>query len=77
LVIPDDIGVMGFDNLAESEYFHPSLTTIQHDHIRVGTLAVKELIRIIDAIEDNQAVEYRVIRLEPELLVRESSTGVK
>ena len=73
LAIPDDIGVVGFDNIAESEYFCPSLTTIQHDHIQVGTLAVNELIRIIDAIEDNQDVEYRVTMLEPELLVRESS----
>lgn len=76
LEIPDDIGVVGFDNIAESEFFCPSLTTIQHDHIQVGTLAVKELIRIIDAIEDNQDVEYRVTMLEPELLVRESSIRI-
>ena len=73
LAIPDDIGVVGFDNIAESEYFFPSLTTIQHDHIQVGTLAVKELIRIIDAIENDQDVDNRVTIIKPELLVRESS----
>jgi len=73
LTIPEDIGIVGFDNIAESEFFYPSLTTIQHDHIQVGTLAVEELIRIIDAFEKNQEVEHRVTMLEPELLVRESS----
>lgn len=77
LTIPDDIGIVGFDNIAESEYFRPSLTTIQHDHIKVGTLAVKELIRTIDAIENDRDVDHVVMMLEPELIVRESSIRVQ
>ena len=77
LRVPEDIGIVGFDNTAESEFFNPALTTIQHDHIQVGNLAVRETIRIIDAIQNDQKPEYRVNMLEPNLLVRESSIRCK
>lgn len=73
LQVPDDIAIVGFDNIAESEYFWPSLTTIQHDNIQVGTLAVKEIIRIINAVEADEDLECQVTMLKPELLVRKSS----
>jgi DNA-binding LacI/PurR family transcriptional regulator len=28
---PEDLGIVGFDNIAESPYFWPPLTTIQKD----------------------------------------------
>jgi LacI family transcriptional regulator len=73
LRVPEDIGIVGFDNIAESEFFNPALTTIQHEHIQVGILAVRELIRIIEAIQNNHEPEHRVDMLEPTILVRESS----
>jgi LacI family transcriptional regulator len=73
LAVPDDIAVVGFDNIAESGYFWPSLTTIQHDNIQVGTLAVEELIRMIGATEEDEDLECQVTMLKPELLVRKSS----
>ncbi len=77
LCVPDDIAIVGFDNIAESEYFWPSLTTIQHDNIQVGTLAVKELIRMIDSAEEDEDFECQVTMLKPELLVRQSSLKSK
>jgi DNA-binding LacI/PurR family transcriptional regulator len=73
LRVPEDIGIVGFDNISESEFFSPSLTTIQHDHIKVGALAVTEIIKLIDDIQQNQKPEYEVNLLEPSLLVRKSS----
>jgi DNA-binding LacI/PurR family transcriptional regulator len=73
LRVPEDIGIVGFDNISESEFFAPPLTTIQHNHIEVGALAVEEIIRLITAVQHNRKPNYRVQTLEPALLVRKSS----
>lgn len=77
LRVPEDIGVVGFDNIAESAYFWPSLTTIQHNNIQVGTLAVQELISMIDSYENNENIQHHIRMLKPELLVRNSSLRSK
>jgi DNA-binding LacI/PurR family transcriptional regulator len=71
--VPKDIGIVGFDNIAESEFFLPPLTTIQHDNIQVGALAVEEIIKLIGAFQNGKEPEYGVKLLEPNLLIRESS----
>lgn len=73
LSVPEDVGVVGFDNISESEFFSPPLTTIQHNHIEVGARAVEEIIRLIEATQHDQKPEHRVQMLEPALLVRKSS----
>jgi LacI family transcriptional regulator len=71
--VPEDFGVVGFDNIAESEYFWPALTTMQHDQHQVGDMAVKEIIRIIETIRKKETPEYKTIMLSPEILIRRSS----
>ena len=73
LIVPGDIGLVGFDNIAESAYFCPALTTIQHDQHQVGTMAVNEIIRIIESIRSKETPEFKTIMLTPELLIRKSS----
>ena len=74
LRIPEDVGIVGFDNLAESAYFFPALTTIQQDQHQVAKLAVAEIIKIIEAGWQGQApVESKSIILPPTLVVRQSS----
>ena len=73
LKVPEDFGVIGFDNISESEYFWPALTTIQHDQHQVGAMAVNEIIRIIETIRGKETPEYRTIMLTPNILVRKSS----
>lgn len=46
LRIPQDISVMGFDDLAVSELVRPSLTTIRINRKLMGKLAVQKLIEI-------------------------------
>jgi len=38
---------LAFDNIAESAYFWPALTTIQQDQYAVAKVAVEEIIKII------------------------------
>ncbi len=49
LHIPSDIGIVGFDNIPESAYFQPPLTTIQQDQYEVAKAGVKALLNIIES----------------------------
>jgi LacI family transcriptional regulator len=55
LQIPDDLGIVGFDDIPESAYFWPPLTTVQQDQYNVGEVAVEEIIKIIEANGMNRA----------------------
>jgi len=74
LRIPEDLGIVGFDNIAESAFFSPSLTTIDQDQYNIAQLAVEEIIKIIDAEwQGIEQVEPKTILLPPTLIVRQSS----
>jgi len=78
LRIPEDIGVVGFDNIAESAFFYPPLTTIQIDQYNVGKVAVEEMIKIIEAgWQEQEPIEPKSIMLTPTLVVRQSSLRQK
>ena len=72
--VPEDIGIVGFDNIAESAFFYPALTTIQQDQHQVAKLAVEEILKIIEAAWHGQElVAPKSIILPPTLIVRQSS----
>ena len=74
LRVPEDLGVVGFDNLPESPYFLPALTTVQQDQYRVAKLAVEEIIKIIElGWQGLDPVDLQSIVLPPTLIVRQSS----
>ena len=73
LSIPQDLAVVGFDNFAESAYFWPSLTTINHNHNELGCRAVQEVVKQIEAIHCKEAVRSETILLSTELVEREST----
>ena len=71
--VPHDLAVVGFDNFAESAYFWPSLTTVNHNHHELGCRAVQEAVSQIEAFHRDEKVEPQNILLLPELVIRESS----
>jgi DNA-binding LacI/PurR family transcriptional regulator len=73
LRIPGDLAVAGFDNITESEYFWPPLTTIHHNHHELGCRAIQELVSRIEAIHRNEKIEAKNRSLSVQLIVRESS----
>ena len=79
--IPDDLGIVGFDDIPESAFFWPPLTTVQQDQYTVGEVAVEEIIRIIESgWQDQEPVRPKSVMLAPALVVRQSSLrnkGVK
>lgn len=46
--IPDDISIVGFDNISESRIVEPSLTTIDIPRIFMGQTAIKQLVQQIE-----------------------------
>ncbi len=72
--IPQDIAIVGFDNIPESAYFWPPLTTIYQHLIDIGSLAVEHLHRIIETKRNSGTDgEPAAISQVPELVIRESS----
>lgn len=73
--VPQDLAVVGFDNIPESAYFVPSLTTIQQDQYDVGMVAVEEMTRIIESgWQGLEPIGPKSIMLSPTLVVRQSSS---
>jgi len=72
--IPEDTGIVGFDNIPESAFFYPALTTVQQDQHNVAKLAVAEVIKIIESgWQELDPVDPKPIILPPSLIVRQSS----
>jgi len=69
LRVPEDISVVGFDDIREAAYHLPSLTTVKQPLRRMGAIAAQCL---IERIEGSGGPSAR-IAIEPELVVRESS----
>ena len=78
LRIPEDLGIVGFDDISESAYFCPPLTTVQQDQYAVGKVAVEETIKMINSIwRGSDWIEPQSIILPPTLVVRNSSLRSK
>jgi DNA-binding LacI/PurR family transcriptional regulator len=78
LRIPEELGVVGFDNIPEAPYFCPALTTVQSEQYNVGKIAVEKMINIIESSWQEQEVSEPIpIMLTPSLIVRESSLKCK
>ena len=73
--IPEDLAVVGFDDIPEAAYFDPPLTTIRQDLRRMGTLAVQLVHRSMEARRREEAFEPEVLWVQPELIVRQSSNS--
>lgn len=72
--IPRELGVVGFDNLPESEFYWPPLTTVEQNQYKVGEMAVEEIIKIIEyGWDEHEPVPPKTIMLAPTLVVRQSS----
>lgn len=67
--IPQDISIIGYDDQSFAEDLHPPLTTIRQPVEQMAQQTVRLLLRMIDGtLKRNTS-----LRLEPELLIREST----
>jgi LacI family transcriptional regulator len=76
--VPDDIAVVGFDDLPEAACFWPPLTTVRQHLMDVGRRAMRLLSEMIDArASGGETASPCENVLHPELIVRESSVRVE
>ncbi|MEN6434593.1 MAG: LacI family DNA-binding transcriptional regulator [Anaerolineaceae bacterium] len=68
LRIPEDISIIGFDDITLAEYFTPALTTIRLPASELGFAAGEQLLHIIKG----EQLETSSIILESKLIVRSS-----
>ncbi len=72
--VPEDLKMVGFDDIPEAAYLQPPLSTVRQDMVEVGSVAVQELRRVIEANETgNGVVCPKNILIQPQLIVRSSS----
>jgi len=73
LSVPADVSVVGFDNIPESEYFDPPLTTIEQDFPSLGQISLAQLIALIETPAKAAATQV----IPPRLVVRSSTAKPK
>ncbi len=64
--VPDDVSVVGFDDLVFAAYLRPSLTSVHQPARRLGSLAVELAL-------DSRAGRASPVKLRPRLIGREST----
>jgi len=69
LRVPQDISVMGFDDIPGAAFHTPSLTTVRQPLDQMGRVAAQSLLERIQGKKEYPAE----IAIEPELVVREST----
>lgn len=67
--IPDDIGIIGYDDIYISNLTTPSLTTIRQPIMQMGMRSFELLMEMLDGKTDSDS---KIISFEPELIIRDS-----
>jgi len=67
LRVPDDVSVVGFDDLTMSRYTMPPLTTVRQSVYETGTQAATAMLALL------QGAQPQVSLPAPELVLRESA----
>lgn len=67
--IPEDVQVMGYDNMFFSQYLTPSLSTIQHPIIEMGNKAADFMLQAIEKGVSTSSM----VKLETRLLLRKTT----
>ncbi len=68
--VPDDVSVMGFDDIPFSSVYSPTLTTVRHPSEQTGRLAAMML---MDSFSSNKGLDPLAMQLTPQLIVRQTT----
>ena len=64
--MPEDVSVMGFDNIPTSEFYHPSLTTIEQNYFKMSEAIFDYFSNIQNTLKKEE------IRVKTRLVIRSS-----
>lgn len=68
--VPEEFGIVGYDNIPIASHVSPPLTTVAQDKYELGRIATRILIH---EIQNGPACAHQQVLLQPELIVRKSS----
>lgn len=68
--VPEDISIIGFDDISFSKMTYPKLTTVSQPKFQTGEVAAKLL---FERIEKNNKIEPRRVVLQHDLIIRETT----
>lgn len=72
--VPQNLAVVGFDDVPEAAYYYPALTTIRQPLVEMGGQAVDLLVKNVQSYLDGQEVnQTQPVWMHPQLVIRESS----
>lgn len=66
--IPEDVSVIGYDNISISSMLHPSLSTVDQKGYELGEIAANLMKRLISG----EKIANSIVKFYPKLIVRES-----
>jgi DNA-binding LacI/PurR family transcriptional regulator len=72
LAVPQDVSVVGFDDVPEAAYFCPPLTTVRRNLIQLGVTGFEYLMQVTD---DPEAPAQQKV-LPPRVVFRESTRSL-
>jgi len=72
LRVPQDVSVVGFDDIPGAAFANPALTTVRQPLVRMGEIAAQTLVGQIEE-RDRRVPE---VAIEPEFVVRDSTARV-
>ena len=75
LRVPEDVSVVGFDDIPGAAYQNPGLTTVKQPLRKMGVIAAENLLQRI--ARPNSDAFPRLITVEPELIVRKSTATLR
>jgi DNA-binding LacI/PurR family transcriptional regulator len=74
--VPEQCSVIGFDDVAPSALYTPSLTTVRQPMETMGASAVSIVLEGINSVLEKREVAAQHHRVAPELVVRESTRSL-
>lgn len=69
LRVPEDVAVVGYDNIAIAEWYNPALTTVDQPHYQMGQQAMQAMLKRLE----NPSDPAEMVKFETSLIVRLSS----
>ncbi|MEW1844318.1 substrate-binding domain-containing protein [Nonomuraea angiospora] len=68
--VPEQVSVVGFDDIPQSAYFTPPLTTVRQDFAEVGRLSINVLLKQVESAEP---MGHARLVVAPRLISRDST----
>lgn len=72
--VPEDMAVVGFDDIELCTYYHPYLTTIRQPAKAIAKITCERLAELMDS---NGLHQQQKVTISPELIIRESCGGIR